>query len=295
MELERRTVSEWKETLIVPVGDIQWSPEGRGIDTKTLKRTLQSALEHDGPVLFLGMGDMVDFPSPSNRAKLTAGFADGSLYDSAQEHIDFVAERVLEELFEILEPTVGMWLGLLQGHHFHLFSDGTTSDNRLCQRLKAPYLGDNAFVEVRWAQKDPTKKRRSIRTMPSIVIWCHHGRGGGKMAGNALNQLQGMIQGFDADIYLQGHHHRQSATKVQRIKPFFGTSNAFLERKDIILGVTGGYLRGYQEGSKSGGRAGGTYVEKAMMNPVSMGGITITATPYQREGIVPAVRLKITI
>ncbi len=292
--LSRTTIPVWNEAQILPLGDIQWKPKGMGVGVERLKAYIDAGMQHPNP-WFIGMGDYVDFASPSNRGRLRASLAEGSLYDSAEEHLDFAAEETLQELLEILLPTKGRWLGMLEGHHFWSFADGTTTDTRLCQALEAKFLGTSAMVQVRFAQPPKSKKRASVYNMPSFVIWCHHGRGGGRTAGGPLNQLENVIKAFDADVYLVAHHHRQVATKLPRVRAFFGTSKAFLQDRDIILACTGGYLKGWMEGSKQGLRAGGNYPERGMMNPLSLGGIVITARPHKDVELGSRVDLSLTI
>ena len=68
------------------------------------------------------------------------------------------------------------------------------------------------------------------------------------------------------------------------LEGFFKGGRSKLIHRDIILACTGGYLKGYMANNQVGGRPGGTYVERALMNPVSLGGITIHVRPRIIQG-----------
>jgi len=261
----------FEETLILPIGDIQYGPES--CDEDRLQRHIEWGVKEGA--YFLGMGDYCDFGSPSNRRRLRSDLAKGTLYESSP--FDEVAQNHLERLGKILEPTKGRWLGLLQGHHYWEFEDGTTTDTRLCQFLDAPYLGTCAFVQITFAPEE----RRSNRGDPSFTIWCHHGEGSGQTQAAPINRLEHIIKTFEADVYLIGHHHKKATVKVQRTSPIFakrGGRNK-LTHKNLILASTGGFLKGYMEGSSKHGRAQGSYVEAGMLTPVALGGVAIWARP----------------
>lgn len=236
------------------------------MDVKRLKETIQYGVDNDA--LFLGMADFVDLESPSNRRALEqAGF-----YDSVRDALDLKAEELEQELMDILKPTVGRWLGVLEGHHYHTHQDGTTSDQRFASFLKCPFLGTSAYVNL-------TFQSPSNHVNPQVNIWAHHGRGGGNLLSRPITQLEGVIKGWDADIYVVGHHHKSAAARHSRIYPMFGPKVGMLNHRDSYLVASGSYLKGFVEGHKKNGRAGGMYPEAAMMNPLSLGGVKIWLRP----------------
>jgi hypothetical protein len=260
----------WKDTLIIPIGDIQLQSKRENVDMDRLKKVIDFGVEHDA--FYVGMGDFIDMESPSNRAFLRGA----TLYDSAVDALDASAEELEDELKEVFKPTIGRWLGLLEGHHFHHHQDGTTTDVRFAQYLKAPFLGTCGYIGLTF--KSPGKHVNN-----QISIWAHHGRGGGKLMSSSLNQLESAVRGFDADIYLIGHHHKSNAAKPARIYPSFGTKHSTLRQRELILATTGSFLKGYLEGSQQGGRAGGLYPERGMMNPLALGSVKIWLRPRFRS------------
>lgn len=277
-----------KEALILPVGDIQLDPKRndrpRTADVDRFKQYIQWGVDHGA--YFIGMGDYVDVMSPSNRDKYTqAGF-----YDSVKDALEAKAEEVEGELQDILAPTRGRWLGLLEGHHFFPHEDGTTTDTRLAGFLGTQFLGTSALVQVKFRPEGKHKP-------PSFTIFAHHGHSGGKLLSTPLNQLEGVLKSFDADVYLIGHHHKKVGGKYPILKAEWSERGGKhrLVHKNRILACTGSFLKGYVEGSKRDGRAQGGYVEKGLMNPVALGGIIISARPRYDHDRYASVDLDLTL
>lgn len=266
----------FEEHVVMPLGDIQLQQDRNAVDISLLKQTIQWGVDHNA--WWVGMGDMVDMESPSNRRAL----ASTGIYDSVMDALDAKAEELEEELQDILKPTVGRWFGLLEGHHFHPHQDGTTSDTRLAQYLKCPFLGKAAYINV--PIKFPSKHGKR-----DVVFWAHHGEGGGSLAGSPLNKIEQVIKGFDADVYLMGHTHKSPAAPIDRVYPYFFGGRGTLHHKRMYLVSTGSYLKGYVAGHKRGGRAGGLYPEDKMMNPLPLGSPRIWLRPGW-ETMVPGAK-----
>jgi hypothetical protein len=271
----------WLKTLIIPIGDIQLQQNRELVDVERLKRVIEYGVDHDA--YYIGMGDFIDMESPSNRKALQLS----GVYDSVIDALDSKAEELEDELKEILKPTIGKWFGLLQGHHYHVHQDGSTSDMRFANYLKTKFLGDSAFINLPF--KNPGKNTYS----PSVTIFATHGNRGGKLLSTPLNQLEHITKGFIADIYLVGHHHKALAGKGSRIKAIFPNHTQGVEGRiidnEFILASTGAFLKGYLQGSQKDGRAGGSYAEKGMMNPLSLGAVKIHLTPEQHHNASPSI------
>lgn len=280
---------EWKDTPIIPIGDLQIQPNRELFDEKRFRQVIKWGVENDA--FWLGMGDFSDFGSPSNRSRLKSAIAEGGLYDSTIDALDAAAEEHLGWLMEMLEPTKGRWLGLLEGHHLWEFQDGTTTDTRLANFLGCRFLGTAAYVNVSFPVAPSMKKQA-----PSITLWCHHGRAGGKLLATPLNQLEQVVKGFDADVYLVGHHHKAVAGRMARIYPRFSrTGKHTLEHRDVYVACTGSFLKGWLEGQTRGGKPSATYAEKGMMNPLALGHIVVWARPRWNEDGTPRVDISVTV
>ena len=258
---------------IAPLGDIQWNGDKNEIWVDGLKDYIAEAMELGA--WFIGMGDYVDFASPSNRSAL-AGI---KKYDSTENNLDSIAlERQMEVYDKFLRPTKGRWLGMLEGHHYWEYSTGGTSDTRLCELLGAPFLGKAAIVRLAVTCFSNRKL--------TYNIWAHHGEGGGSESAMVL-RMKRIAQYWERiDLFLMGHATKKPVTPIPRIEPDFKKVTR-LRHRDVYLVGTGGWLKGYVEGRTRKGRASGTYVEERMLDPVSLGAplIRLTPTRWERGGL----------
>lgn len=262
--------SDKRPVVIAPLGDIQWA----GVRGPTAKDILREYIDRTMSMnaLYIGMGDYIDFMSPSNRQRYKAA----ALYDTAEDVIDDKATELVHELYEgYLKPTKGRWIGMLHGHHYTTLKTGETSDQRLCQLLNTRFLGTSAFVRIMF--------RMQGARLP-VTIWAHHGCGGGITAGAPLNKLQQAALGFDADIYIMGHTTKSPAAPIERIKPrWYGKASPDLIHKRLLLVNSGGFSKGYAKGSKQGNVPMGNYVEQGLMTPASLGAPIIRIEPRMRD------------
>jgi hypothetical protein len=271
VELITRRFPKTSELLLMPVGDIQWAGDTAEVALGMLQRHIKWGVDHGA--YFIGMGDYIDTFSPSNRAKLSgAGF-----YDTALKAMDRDAEARVKEIYNLaLKPSKGRWLGLLEGHHYHAFRDGTTSDQLLAKMIDAPFIGTSAYVRLVFPRGGSDAKQST----GNVTIWCHHGQGSSAAAGGAINRLARVVSAWDADIYLMGHHHKVGAQPLDYIRPVFPSNGApHLLHGTKLLVATGSFLKGYIVGRKDGDVPRGGYVESGMMNPVQLGAPLVKIRP----------------
>ncbi len=247
MELISLCVPKFDHLVIAPIGDIQWSGPRGSTAIGHLQRHIEHCLKHD--VLFLGMGDYIDFASPSNRTRL----ASANLYDTAQEVIEEKVGSLVEDVFEkFLKPTKGRWIGLLEGHHFFEFG-GRTSDGLLAEKLGTRCLGTSAYVYLKGAE---------------ITILATHGTGGGILPASGTNKLYHWAAGLvGADVYMMGHSTKLGAHRLSRPFPRFDRAVPDLSHRDILLVNTGGFSRSNVPHSRRGGIVRGDYAEQRMLTP----------------------------
>ena len=272
MELvsHRLTYKPGDVITVMPLGDIQWTGDPNETAIHQLQYAIDYGLKHRA--WFVGMGDYIDFMSPSNRQRLSAA----GLYDTAQSVIDRAAYDLVQNLYDrFLKPTTGRWLGLLEGHHFTKFEDGTTSDQQLCRLLKTRFLGSCAYVGLMFTEQF----KRSQVARGTVNIWCHHGNGGGQSAAAPVQKLETHVYGeWEADIYICGHMTKQAAVPKNRVYPqWYGTPH--LQHNKKVLVGSGGFAKAYTEGSKHGQVPRGGYVEQRMLKPVVLGCPVIRVAP----------------
>lgn len=252
---------------IAPVGDIQYGSQGCA--EKLLRDHIDKAIANDW--WLLGMGDYLDAMSPSNRKRMVA--ANTENYDSVRDLIDDAFQRKVSDLAQgPLAGTEGRWLGMVEGDHGWTLEDGQPCDALLAAKLKARFLGSSAIVSVHQKGVD-----RPLR------IFVTHGRGSSVSATGKTLHLERLLNAFDVDIALMGHSHLKYAFPKERIKTVETKTGPRLYASTKILGITGSFLKGYEEHTSSGGWPAGSYVEKAAMSPVPLGGISINAEPVREE------------
>lgn len=272
-------VMPWEPMLIMPVGDIQYDGPKGATDLPRLKRHLAWGMRNG--VWFLGMGDIVDVLSPSNRQRFLAA----GLYDTAQTFFDDAVTDLEQEILEVLAPTKGRWIGLLQGHHYYAHLDGTTSDTRFAAALEAPYLGDCALIRVTFRDE----QSHSV----NIKLWVHHGHGGsGVLPTAGLNKLYHQkVRYPNVRIFMMGHVPQLGFITTDGLD-ITDRGEPHITHEDTHYILTGGFARAYLEGSKFSGRAQGGYAEKGMMPPAVLGGMLIKLTP--ERGNTNTVDVKVT-
>jgi hypothetical protein len=256
--------------VIAPLGDIQWNGKRGPTAKDTLREYLDWTMELGA--YYLGMGDYTDFLSPSNRQRL----AGAGIYDTSMDAIDDKALDLVLELYQdYLKPTKGRWLGMLHGHHYAMLRTGETTDQRLCQLLDARFLGTSAFIRLQF---------QIFNAKGNVIIWAHHGCGGGQTAGAPLNKLQNAALGFDADIYVMGHTTKAPAAPLNRVRPrWHGRSAPDLVHKKVLLVNSGGFNKSNVVGHKQGRVPMGTYAEQGMMNPAHLGAPIIRIEPRIKD------------
>jgi hypothetical protein len=236
-----------QQVVVAPIGDIQWSGDGGPSAVDHVRRHIDRALSLNA--WFLGMGDYIDFMSPSNRQRLSSA----ALYDTATKVIVDKAQDLTQEVYDLLlKPTKGRWLGLLEGHHF-FEADGSTSDMWLADMLDAGHLGTSAY----------------IRLEPSgVVLWAHHGQGNSVLPSGPLNKLYHVAHGMaGADVYLIGHTTKMSVARLSRPTPDWKKARPDLTHSDIFLVNTGGFSKSSIVGHTQGRIRRGDYAEQKMLTP----------------------------
>jgi len=254
--------------VVAPIGDIQWSGERGPTAKDALRRHIDRCLEMDA--YYIGMGDYTDFMSPSNRQRLKGA----ALYETAEDVIDDKALELTWEVYEkFLKPTKGRWLGLLEGHHFSQLKTGETTDQRLCQMLDARFLGTSAYIRLQF--------RQSANLKGNVVLWAHHGCGGGSTSGAPLNKLEKAFARWEgADIFLMGHTTKGPADRIPRPYPrWHGHGAPDLIHRDVLLVNTGGFSKAYVVNSREGRTPRGGYAERGMMQPSSIGSPIVLIRP----------------
>lgn len=249
---------------ICPLGDIQWAGRESDLAFDHIQAHIERCLSLPNP-LFIGMGDYVDFASPSNREAL----AKAPIYDTARRVVDDAAKALADEVYEkILKPTRGKWLGLLSGHHYYPLKSGGTTDMYLASKLDAEFLDVCAVINLTFTDKTHHQ---------SILLYTHHGCGDSVFPHGPLNKLYRVAPNWGVDIFLMGHQTKKAVGEFDYIEAVFPhKGKPHLSHKTRHLVGTGGWTKGYQDGQT-------TYVERGMLPPVALGQPLIHVRPVWRR------------
>lgn len=265
---------------LFPVGDIQYGVESfdQHLYRQLLDEIAASEADPSGVTLTIGMGDYSDFFRPTNRGKIASMAGDDrDLLKGLDEVLEPHVRNVYHQIKRVFKP--GRCLGLLEGHHYFRFSDGSTTTQRLCRMLGVPYLGLSCFVSL---QISGGKRAGQGLHSWKQVIHAQHGEGGAQYIASDLPKLErSTMPFFEADLYLRGHStkvYTAPFTRLAAMSPVHDVTNSSWKRgcllpkragmKDIKgwMVNTGGFMRGYVEGD-----AEGTYVEKKRLAPAPLG------------------------
>ena len=270
---KRLTIAtKWEEMRIIFIGDLQWAgKQSHGTALSKLKETIAEGMERGA--YFIGMGDIIDFLSPSNRQRLRSA----ALYDTAEDVIDQKSLELTQEIFELaLRPTVGRWLGLVEGHHFSQLKTGDTTDMRLCEMLKAPFLGSCGVIRLVFT--------RAKTSQVPVTLWIHHGHGNGQTGYYPLARLEKVAADQEGiDVFAIGHTTKLGHLVKNRMGYRWDHGGAAYHRTVHLIG-TGGYSRAYIEGSKQGRVPRGGYAEQQMLGPAVIGSPTLIIRPTRSKG-----------
>jgi len=239
----------------MPFGDLQ---AGSAVFVKDRWNEYVAEVKRTRNVITIGMGDYTDNFRPTIQGKLYAAIG----RDDSSKTIDQMHQRhIKESVYPLLRPVVAAsaCLGLLGGHHDLTYSDGTNSTQYLCRLLGVPYLGDGeAMIRV----------NLGIGTKClSFDLYATHGQGNGGSVGSPISKLQRMLAHMDVDVILRGH----SCDKFIFQEPQYYLTRATPPRlrcRNRIIANTGSFSDGRAEGET-------TYVEKANLNPKSVGYVQI--------------------
>jgi len=258
-------VDSSKPFTIVPIGDVQLMSSGieSGItvNVKAFKQHLSYIESNYENPLYLGMGDYIDFMSPSNRDSVKKS----KIYDQSREYIDKAALDLADEFIDLVKHTKGKWLGMLTGHHFAELKSGMTTDHYIADALDASYLGRVAHIAVRY--QNSNGKSDGV-----LNIWAHHGEGARKYpAGKLLDNVA--VHWPDVDLFFMGHMHESDSARIAR---YTVDGDGDLVTKNALAVVTGAWLEPHTANV-------GSYIENAMLRPRATGAPIVVVSPYRDE------------
>jgi len=165
--------------------------------------------------LYLAMGDLNDFASSREQDEIRKA----KLHRDTRIKFDGIVQSDNRAMASEISFMRGHIIGLLDGNHNWVFDDGKTAVEDLAERINAPYLGWLTHITLIINIHTGTGKRRGSSTIRLYIVACH-GKGGGKLMGTSVNNVDDLRKIFPAaDIYIMGHDHQRYAVPSSVLLP----------------------------------------------------------------------------
>jgi len=222
MEIINKNIDARKEREfnIIPIGDIHF---GSLAFSERLWTNFLSEIKHIKNPLFIITGDITDEDRPSTRDRRQEMFKDRveAYIQEDSDYIDRLYKRVVPRL-EFLNKN--NCIGIIDGDHYRLFSDGRTSTEVIAMALGVPYLGSGQAI-VRLCFKMQNTSR-------VFNIHIRHGRGYCATTGGKINANKRFVDSWEGiDLFVKGHSHSAWEDPITR---FVFTRDGFLYTKQIF-------------------------------------------------------------
>ncbi len=218
----------------------------------------------------IGLGDYDDSISPSERASVVSAKGGYGYHDTTLKQMDAAAKNFTDTFAAVLAPWKGNIAGLLEGHHFMVFSAlakdnlrSLTTTEYLCRLMDTDYLGKLAHVTLDFGHGLHLK------------ILATHGYGGARTPGARVTKRVRMSEVARAHLYLMGHDNEKVA-KSQNILDM--VDGHYIAVPQMYCG-TGSFQRSYPIDSSVGG-----YVEELLLPPSDLGPVVTEVELEKRNG-----------
>lgn len=156
----------------------------------------------DKNAYFILTGDVTDDDRPSTRIMRRAMFNDRpeALKQEDIQHLTWLDTYVVPKLQKLLRKD--RCLGILDGDHYRVYSNGMTSVQYICAKYKYPYLGQGqAILRLNF--------RHASGSIATIKIHAHHGKGGGITEAADIRELQNLSHQYEGmHLFIRGHSHK---------------------------------------------------------------------------------------
>jgi len=175
-----------------------------------------------------------------------------------------LARQQADRFLEITEPIADKCIALIRGNHEDTIARHTERDvyqdlvagirERITPQPGRLGLGYCGYIRLRLL-------RGGVQSW-ALDIFCHHGWGGGRLAGAKALKLERALARYTADLVMIGHWHtRQTVPGATIALNRRGTRVQHAQRRGL---VTGHWLQGYTQDTE-------TYVERAGYPPSPVG------------------------
>src|SRR5262245_19003543 len=251
---------------LVPIGDIHFDTDECDRDRLQDLMDWISDEEKNGSVVRLcGLGDYLDFMSPSNRARFQAA----ELYETTRKTSDKLIWDNIQEFVAHVPHLRRRMLFMLTGHHVYRFGVqkisgtwiGKTTDQWIASQLRADFAGDGvALVRLQFPHSQ------------FLDVLAYHGSGGAQTPGGRVQKRMKFAEiAPTAHVVISGHDNAKLAY------PRSGLDYSQGSIKRYVVG-SGGFQRAYLSGTDAG------YAERGGLVPADLGVVVINVQVIERRG-----------
>jgi len=246
-----------------PIGDIHLG--AYSCDEDLLVRDLKRIRENPFARVLL-MGDLGDFIGRNDPRFDSNALADWIPVRKVSTLLETQVGRIVDHFKPIADQ--GKIIGALMGNHEEKVAKhyGFDIHGAICRQLMVSDLGYSALIRLKF-------KRSTVGH--TLVIYAHHGHGGGRKSGSKINRIHDAGADFEADIYLMGHTHERGWAPMKPMLVVDSREEKIVSR-ERVYGMTGSYLKTFERGMAGYGEIKG-------FPPVSLGGIHFTYKPEYSE------------
>ena len=191
----------------------------------------------------IGLGDYNDSQRPSIRSRLR-----GAIDSDTHVQLDDQYRSHQDKLLNKMAFLEGKLLGIHNGHHCHIFADGTNSDQRIASALRTTYLDWEAATRLVLFHPKLPEQQRWIYNIVSM-----HGTGNGRTTGSDVGFLERQASAYvNADHIVKGHACRSNASMPYERHFIRESGPAGRIRRYVRLLSVGGFRKGFTNGATSG-------------------------------------------
>lgn len=253
---------------ITPLGDTHFG--NAATDERLIKKVVREIA--DDPMHFwIGGGDYCEFINRKDWRHNEERFA------SWLWGVQDVSKRQIEKAKDTFDPIKDDCLGLIKGTHELDILKKYERDvyATLVEMLKPSHdvpimLGLQGFIRLRLRRMTLTGGKAATWT---VVIYCHHGYGAGRMEGGDALALGRVFKAFNCDVALMWHRHKRRVIDQSQVQPS-KSGNKILERYQVAA-FCGAFLKSYSEDE--------VYPEEKQLPPMPLGPIQIKLHPAEQK------------
>ena len=265
------------EFTLWPLSDIHLG--NAACDEERLDVTLRE-IAADPRALYLLLGDQLDSINKHDkrfdisalpRWLLESYYAGESL---GRAQADELTRRLLSH-----KKLAGKCLGVIEGNHEQsiLARFGVDTYRPVEERLRETPdqrldFGTSGILRLKFQQVTENSERPGHTYQ--MDIYCHHGWGGGDLAGGVALKIEREMGRFEADLVLMGHVHKVQT--IPRARPIRVNAALKLEQPpDIVGAYCGTFLRGRLQDRT-------VYGERSGYGPSATSRVRVAIRPYLR-------------